>query len=75
MQTRTFPRTLETGVRIRVQRYRCKDCNYSFETWSPSYEYGTHYLDVKKKNSTRGRVKTSLRKTAYFFDLIGRGAV
>ncbi|MHB8359738.1 MAG: hypothetical protein ACYDCP_09620 [Thermoplasmataceae archaeon] len=33
----TFIRTLETGDRIRVQRYLCKSCHYSFETKPSNY--------------------------------------
>lgn len=71
----TFIRTLETGGRIRIQRYRCNDCAFSFETRPPSYGYGKHYPDGMKEKIVKGGVKTSLRKTAYFFGLVGSVSV
>jgi hypothetical protein len=71
----TFIRKLETGTLIRIQRYRCNDCLFSFETRPPNHGYGKHIPDDTKSKSIRGRVKTSLRKTAEFFSLIGNVAV
>jgi len=71
----TFIRKLETGTLIRVQRYLCSDCHFSFEARPPNHGYGKHISDDTKSKSIRGRVKTSLRKTAEFFSLIGNVAV
>ncbi|EQD65499.1 transposase [mine drainage metagenome] len=67
----TFIRTLETGDIIRIQRYKCSNCTCSFEARPPNHGYGKHFSDITKEKIVKGRVKTSLRKTAFFFGLIG----
>jgi Protein implicated in ribosomal biogenesis, Nop56p homolog len=71
----TFIRKLETGVLIRIQKYKCKDCLFSFEARPPNHGYGKHISENTTDKSIRGRVKTSLRKTSEFFSLMGNTAI
>ncbi len=69
----TFPRTIG-GIDVRVQKYSCNDCGYSFDARHPNYGYGKHYSDDMNDKTVKGRVKTSLRKTkSFFLDLLGMG--
>ena len=54
-----------------VQRYLCRDCRYSFVARPPTFGYGKHYPDKIREKSVRTRVKTSLRKAADLFRIIG----
>ena len=67
----TCLRTMENGTVFRVQRYICSDWRYSFVARPPSYGYGKHYLDDVREKSVRTRVKTSLRKAADMFRILG----
>ena len=67
----TCLRTLENGTVFRVQRYICRDCRYSFVARPPNYGYGRHYPDDVREKSVKTRVKTSLRKAADLFRIIG----
>ena len=67
----TCLRTMENGTVFRVQRYICRDCRYSFVARPPNYGYGKHYPDDVREKSIRTRVKTSLRKAADLFRIIG----
>ncbi len=67
----TCLRTMETGTVFRIQRYICRDCRYSFVARPPNYGYGKHYPDQVRKKSVKTRVKTSLRKAADLFRIIG----
>ena len=67
----TCLRTMENGTVFRVQRYLCRDCRYSFVARPPTYGYGKHYPDKIREKSVRTRVKTSLRKAADLFRILG----
>ena len=67
----TCLRTMENGTVFRVQRYICRDCRYSFVARPPNYGYGKHYPDDIREKSIRTRVKTSLRKAADLFRILG----
>jgi transposase-like protein len=64
-------RTMENGTGFRMQKYICSDCRYSFAARPPNYGYGKHFPDDIRNKSIKTRVKTSLRKTAYLFRIIG----
>jgi transposase-like protein len=64
-------RKLENGIVFRVQRCICNDCRYSFVAKHPIYGYGKHYPDNVRDKSVKTRVKTSLRKAADLFRIIG----
>ena len=67
----TCLRTMENGMVFRVQRYICNDCRYSFVARPPNYGYGKHYPEDVREKSVRTRVKTSLRKAADLFRILG----
>ena len=67
----TCLRTMENGTVFSVQRYICRDCRYSFVARPPTYGYGKHYPNKIREKSVRTRVKTSLRKAADLFRIIG----
>ncbi|AKA47732.1 hypothetical protein IX51_00005 [uncultured archaeon] len=67
----TCLRTLENGTVFRVQRYICRDCRYSFVARPPNYGYGKHYPEDVREKGVKTRVKTSLRKAADLFRIIG----
>ena len=67
----TCKRTMENGMVFRIQRYMCTNCRYSFVARPPSYGYGKHFPNEIKDKSVKSRVKTSLRKTANLFHIIG----
>ena len=62
---------MENGIQFRVQRYICNDCRYSFVAWSPIYGYGKHFPDDVREKGIRSRIKTSLRKAANLFRILG----
>lgn len=66
-----YIRKLENGIVFRVQRYICNDCRYSFVAKHPIYGYRRHYPDDVRDKSVKTRVKTSLRKAADLFRIIG----
>ena len=67
----TFPRRLENRTVVNIQRYICRDCGNSFGAGPPSHGYWKHYFTDIRHKSLKGRVKTSLRKTAsLFLDLL-----
>ncbi len=49
---------------VRIQKYICMACSYSFETRPPGYGYGKHIPDDLKDKTTGSRVLSSLRKAA-----------
>ena len=57
----TYRRTIQ-GNNVRIQRYICNDCSYSFEARPPGYGYGKHIPDHVKKKTMKSRVLSSLRK-------------
>ena len=67
----TCMRTMENGTVFRVQRYICRDCRYSFVARPPNYGYGKHYPQDIEEKSVKARVKTSLRKAADLFRILG----
>ena len=67
----TCLRMMENGIQFRVQRYICNDCRYSFVARPPNYGYGKHFPDDVREKSIRSRIKTSLRKTANLFRILG----
>ena len=67
----TCLRRMENGIQFRVQRYICNDCRYSFVARPPNYGYGKHLPDDVREKSIRSRIKTSLRKAANLFRIIG----
>ena len=62
---------VRNGTVFRVQRYICRDCSYSFVARPPNYGYGKHYPDQVREKSVKTRVKTSLRKAADLFRILG----
>jgi hypothetical protein len=54
-----------------IQRDICNDCRYSFVARHPNYGYGKHFPDDIRGNGLRTRVKTSLRKAADLFRILG----
>lgn len=54
----TCTKTMENGVKFRIQRYICRDCSYSFVARPPNYGYGKYYPDDLKEKSIRSRIKT-----------------
>ena len=67
----TCSRIMENGTVFRMQKYTCTDCRYSFVARPPSYGNGKHFPDDIRNKSMRSRVRTSLRKTADLFRIIG----
>lgn len=59
----TYTRDLQ-GHQVRMQKYICNDCSYSFEARPPGYSYGKHIPDDLKEKTTKSRVLSSLRKAA-----------
>ena len=64
-------RTMENGTVFRMQKYICSDCRYSFVARPPNYGYGKHFPDDIRDKGMKSRVKTSLRKAADLFRIIG----
>lgn len=52
------------GNPVRIQKYICNDCSYSFETGPPGYGYGKHIPDDVMEKTAKSRILSSLRKTA-----------
>jgi len=67
----TCMRKLENGIVFRVQRYICNDCRYSFVARPPNYGYGKHFPEDVREKGIRSRIKTSLRKAANLFRILG----
>ena len=67
----TCSRIMENGTVFRMQKYTCSDCRYSFVARPPNYGYGKHFPDDIKDRTMKSRVKTSLRKAADLFHVIG----
>ena len=67
----TCSRIMENGTVFRMQKYTCSDCRYSFVARPPNYGYGKHFPDDIKDRTMKSRVKTSLRKAADLFRIIG----
>ena len=59
------------GIQFRVQRYLCRDCRYSFVARPPNYGYGKHFPDDVREKGIRSRIRTSLRKAANLFHILG----
>ena len=53
-----------SGHHVKIQRYICNDCSYSFETRPPGYGYGKHIPDDLRKKAVSARLRSSLRKAA-----------
>lgn len=68
----TCTRTLENGIVFRVQKYICTVCRYTFVARPPNYGYGKHFPDDIREKGIGSRIKTSLRKTADLFMIIGK---
>ena len=66
-----FRNVVKNDTVFRVQRYIRRACRYSFVARPPNYGYGKHYLDQVREKSVRIRVKTSLRKAADLFHILG----
>ena len=67
----TCIRKMENGTVFRVQRYICRECRYSFVARPPNYGYGKHFPDEVRQKGIQSRVKTSLRKAANLFHILG----
>lgn len=52
------------GHNVRVQKYICRDCSYSFEARPPGYGYGKHIPDDVRRKTVELRALSSLRRTA-----------
>lgn len=65
------PKTLENGVQIWLQRYKCKACESGFTTPVEGYSEHNHYKDKTIDNTGKMRSEdTSLRKIRDTFELI-----
>jgi len=62
---------MENGTVFRIQRYICRKCGYSFVARPPNYGYGKHFPKDVKEKGIRSRIKTSLRKAASLFRILG----
>jgi hypothetical protein len=51
----TCMKTMENGITFRIQRYTCRNFNYSFVARPPNYGYGKHYPDDVKDKSVKIR--------------------
>ena len=71
MKNGTCIRKIDNGTVFRVQRYICNDCRYSFVAHSTNYGYGKHLPNDMREKNIRSRVKTSLRKAANLFRILG----
>lgn len=49
---------------VKVQKYVCRDCSYSFEARLPGYGYRKHFPDDPGDKNARSRVISSPRKAA-----------
>ena len=67
----TCLRIMGNGIQFRVQRYLCRDCRYSFVARPPNYGYGKHFPDDVREKGIRSRIRTSLRKAANLFHILG----
>ena len=67
----TCSRIMKNGTVFRMQKYVCSDCRYSFVARPPNYGYGKHFPDDIRNKSMKSRVRTSLRKAADLFRIIG----
>lgn len=70
MENGTYIRDVHSYT-VRIQKYICRDCSYSFVARPPIYGYGKHYLGDVREKGVKTRVKTSLRKAADLFRIIG----
>ncbi len=68
-------RVSRNGTLFRIQGHICRDCRYSFVARPPNYGYGRHYPDDVREKGVKTRVKTSLRKAADFFRIIGNAII
>ena len=59
----TYMREVQ-GHSVRIQKYICRECSYSFEAKPPEYGYGKHIPDDLKNSTTKARVLSSLGKAA-----------
>lgn len=59
----TYMREVQ-GHSVRIQKYICRECSYSFEARPPGYGYGKHIPEDMKNRTTKARVLSSLRKAA-----------
>jgi len=67
----TNEKTLENGVKIRLQRYYCKFCDDSFTTPVEGYSEHNHYRDKTIDDTAKIRTEnTSLRKIREIYELI-----
>ncbi len=67
----TNEKILENDVKIRLQRYYCKSCDYTFTTPVEGYSEHNHYRDKTIDDTARVRTEdTSLRKIQEIFELI-----
>ena len=62
---------LDNGTVFRVQGYIFNDCRYSFVARPPNYGYGKHFPNDIGEKSIRSRTRTSLRKVANLFRILG----
>ena len=62
---------VKNGTCFKIQKYICSDCRYSFFARPPNYGYGKHFPHDIQNKSMKSRVKTSLRKAASLFRIIG----
>lgn len=59
----TYMREIQ-GHSVRIQKYICNGCSFSFEARPPGYGYGKHIPEDVKDRATKARVLSSLRKAA-----------
>lgn len=59
----TYMREVQ-GHSVRIQKYICNACSYSFEARPPGYGCGKHIPEDMEDGTTKARVLSSLRKAA-----------
>ena len=66
----TYPRKLENGTVLRIQRYICKRCDKKFMARLPGYGYHKHISEGVKEKGVKARVKSTLRKASWFIQTL-----
>lgn len=62
----TYSKKLENGTVLKIQKYVCKRCGEKFMARLPGYGYRKHISDSTKEKGIKARVKSTLRKAAWF---------
>lgn len=59
----TYMREVQ-GHSVKIQKYICNACSFSFEARPPGYGYGKHIPEDLREKTMKSRVLSSLRKAA-----------